>query len=89
MTVIGSGHGRLADVTGGLAVAMQRLTSIGVDAEAGLARIGAGATWEPVLAATVPARPRSVVRLGPRSGGRRVPARWRAGAARTNVWILG
>jgi hypothetical protein len=54
LTVSGAGHGRLADVTGGLAIATHRLTSIEVDAEAGLARIGAGATWEPVLAATTP-----------------------------------
>jgi len=54
LTAIGSGHGRLADVAGGIAVAMQRLGSVEVDAGAGLARIGAGATWEPVLAATAP-----------------------------------
>lgn len=52
LTVIGSGHGLLGDVTGGIGVAMQRLGSVQVDAGAGLARIGAGATWEPVLAAT-------------------------------------
>ncbi len=54
LTVIGSGHGRLADVAGGIAVAMPRLGSVEVDPGAGLARIGAGATWEPVLAATAP-----------------------------------
>lgn len=54
LTAIGSGHGRLADVTGGIAVAMQRLRSVEVDAGTGLARIEAGSTWGPVLAATAP-----------------------------------
>lgn len=54
LTVVGSGHGRLANVGGGIGIAMQRLESVEVDTGAGLARIGAGATWEPVLAATAP-----------------------------------
>jgi len=54
LTVLGSGHGRLREVRGGVAVSMRALAAVEVDAGACSARIGAGATWEPVLAATAP-----------------------------------
>jgi FAD/FMN-containing dehydrogenase len=54
LTVLGSGHGRLHEVRGGVAISMRALADVEVDAGGRSARIGAGATWEPVLAATAP-----------------------------------
>ncbi len=54
LTVLGSGHGRLHELRGGVAISMRALAGVQVDAAGRSARIGAGATWEPVLAATAP-----------------------------------
>ena len=54
LTNLGSGHGRLHEVHGGFAISMRALADVEVDAGQRSARIGAGATWEPVLAATAP-----------------------------------
>jgi len=56
LTILGSGHGRLHKVHGGVAISMRALASVEVDVGSRTARIGAGATWEPVLAATAPHR---------------------------------
>jgi hypothetical protein len=56
VTVLGSGHGRLAGMTGGLAVTMRALNGVNVDVTARTARISAGCTWDPVLAAVTPHR---------------------------------
>jgi hypothetical protein len=54
VTVLGAGHGRLHDVRDGLALAVRRLDTVDIDVAARTARIGAGCTWEPVLAAATP-----------------------------------
>lgn len=54
LTILGSGHGRLHEVHGGVAISMRALADVEVDTGKRSARIGAGATWEPVLAATAP-----------------------------------
>ena len=54
LTILGSGHGRLRELHGGVAISMRALADVEVDTGKRSARIGAGATWEPVLAATAP-----------------------------------
>ena len=54
LTILGSGHGRLHEIRGGVAISMRALASVEVDTGKRSARIGAGATWEPVLTATAP-----------------------------------
>ena len=54
LTVLGSGHGLLHELRGGVAISMGALAGVQVDAGGRSARIGAGATWEPVLAAAAP-----------------------------------
>jgi hypothetical protein len=56
LTVLGSGHGRLHEMRGGVAITVRALAGVEVDASGRSARIGAGSTWEPVLAATAPHR---------------------------------
>lgn len=51
LTILGSGHGRLTGPRGGVAVTLRSLTSVDVDPAARTVRIGAGCTWDPVLAA--------------------------------------
>ncbi len=54
VTVLGSGHGRLREVRGGLAITLRSMDTVEVDASAQTVRVGAGCTWDPVLAATTP-----------------------------------
>lgn len=54
LTVLGSGHGRLHEVHGGVAITLRHLDSVDVDVAGRVARVGAGSTWEPVLTATAP-----------------------------------
>ena len=54
VTALGSGHGRLAEVRGGLAITLRSMDAVEVDASAQTVRVGAGCTWDPVLAATTP-----------------------------------
>jgi hypothetical protein len=54
LTVLGSGHGRLHEEHGGIAISMRALADVEIDTGQRSARIGAGATWEPVLKATTP-----------------------------------
>ena len=54
VTALGSGHGRLAEVRGGLAITLRSMDAVEVDASARTVRVGAGCTWDPVLAATTP-----------------------------------
>ena len=54
VTILGSGHGRLSEVRGGLAITLRSMDVVEVDASAQTVRVGAGCTWDPVLAATTP-----------------------------------
>ena len=54
VTVLGSGHGRLGEVRGGLAITLRSMDAVEVDTSARTVRVGAGCTWNPVLAATTP-----------------------------------
>ena len=54
LTVLGAGHGRLQQAKGGVAITLRHLDSIDVDPGGRTARVGAGLTWDPVLAATAP-----------------------------------
>jgi len=54
VTVLGAGHGRLQQLEGGLAITVRGLDTVEVDVAARTARIGAGCTWGPVLAAATP-----------------------------------
>jgi len=54
LRVIGAGHGRLQHAKGGVAITLRHLDSIDVDPGGRTARVGAGLTWDPVLAATAP-----------------------------------
>ncbi len=54
LTVLGSGHGRLHEVHGGVAITLRHLDSVDVDVAGCVARVGAGSTWEPVLKETAP-----------------------------------
>jgi hypothetical protein len=54
LRVIGAGHGRLQQAKGGVAITLRHLDSIDVDPGGRAARVGAGLTWDPVLAATAP-----------------------------------
>jgi hypothetical protein len=49
--VLGSGHGRLHDVRGGVALSMRALDSVEIDVSNRTARIGAGCQWDRVVAA--------------------------------------
>lgn len=51
LTALGSGHGRLRGVTGGVAVNLRALDAVEIDAAARTARIGAGCEWDVVVAA--------------------------------------
>ncbi len=52
LTVLGSGHGRLHEFRGGSAITVRQLDAVEVDVAGRSVRVGAGCTWEPVLAAT-------------------------------------
>lgn len=52
LTVLGSGHGRLHGVRGGVAITLRHLDFVDVDVAGHAARVGAGSTWDPVLTAT-------------------------------------
>ena len=54
LTVMGAGHGRLHEVQGGVAITLRHLGAVDVNVTERTAHVGAGLTWEPVLAATVP-----------------------------------
>ena len=54
VTVLGAGHGRLHRVDGGLAVTLRGIDTVEVDTSNRTARVGAGCTWDPVLAAATP-----------------------------------
>jgi hypothetical protein len=54
LTVLGSGHGRLHDIRGGVAITVRSLDSVDVNLADRTVRVGAGCTWEPVLATTTP-----------------------------------
>ncbi len=54
VTVLGAGHGRLHAVDGGPAITVRGLDTVEIDAAARTARIGAGCTWDAVLAAATP-----------------------------------
>lgn len=51
---VGTGHGWTHAIDGGVALLTRGLAEVTVDAERGVARIGAGATWGDVLAAAAP-----------------------------------
>jgi FAD/FMN-containing dehydrogenase len=52
--VLGAGHGRLARLVGEVAITLRSMSGVEVDVPGRRARIGAGCTWNPVLAATTP-----------------------------------
>jgi FAD/FMN-containing dehydrogenase len=52
--VLGAGHGRLTPLVGGVAITLRSMSGVEVDVSGRRARIGAGCTWSPVLAATAP-----------------------------------
>jgi hypothetical protein len=52
LTVMGAGHGRLHTAHGGVAITLRHLDNVDVNVTERTARIGAGLTWDPVLAAT-------------------------------------
>jgi FAD/FMN-containing dehydrogenase len=54
LAIVGSGHGRLSALQGGTAISLRAFTRVDVDVPGRRARIGAGCTWDPVLAATTP-----------------------------------
>jgi len=54
LTVMGAGHGRLHEAKGGVAITLRHLDSVDVDPAGRTARVGAGLTWDSVLAATAP-----------------------------------
>ena len=54
LTVMGVGHGRLHEVHGGVAITLRHLDAVDVNVSERTATVGAGLTWEPVLAATTP-----------------------------------
>jgi len=54
LAVLGTGHGMLRDVAGGILLTTRGLAGVAVDRAARTARIGAGTTWSEVLAATAP-----------------------------------
>ena len=51
VSVLGSGHGLLQPVHDGLAITVRSLTGVDIDPAAQTATIGAGCTWDPVVAA--------------------------------------
>ncbi len=51
LTALGTGHGRLRPLAGGAAIRLRGLDTVEVDAASRTARIGAGCTWSPVVAA--------------------------------------
>ena len=77
LTVMGAGHGRLHGVRDGVAITLRHLDAVDVTVTDRTARVGAGSTWEPVLAATVPHGLPSL-RLGARCRCGRLPPRRRA-----------
>jgi len=54
LAVMGAGHGRLREAHGGVAITLRHFDDVDVNVTERTARIGAGLTWEPVLAASVP-----------------------------------
>lgn len=50
VTVLGSGHGLLQPVQEGLAITVRSLTRVNIDPQAQTATIGAGCTWDAVVA---------------------------------------
>ncbi|HEU0103467.1 MAG TPA: FAD-binding oxidoreductase [Mycobacteriales bacterium] len=52
--VMGTGHGAVAPLDGGLLLQTSRLTGVRVDPLARTARVGAGTTWDEVVAAAEP-----------------------------------
>jgi hypothetical protein len=46
-----TGHGPVLEVDGGMLILTKRLDDVSIDPDAATARVGAGATWGPVLAA--------------------------------------
>ena len=52
--VVGSGHGDIPVISEGILLTLHRLDAVGVDAAARTATVGAGATWNDVLAASTP-----------------------------------
>jgi FAD/FMN-containing dehydrogenase len=54
VTALGAGHGSSTTVTGGLAIATDRLAGVQVDAASRTATIGAGTQWGPVIEAAAP-----------------------------------
>ncbi|NUU05599.1 FAD-binding protein [Leifsonia sp. C5G2] len=51
VTVLGSGHGLLRPIHHGLAITVRSLTGVRIDPAARTATIGAGCSWDPVVAA--------------------------------------
>ncbi len=51
VTILGTGHGRLHAIDGGVAVTVRALDSIEIDVAARTARIGAGSRWASVVSA--------------------------------------
>ena len=54
LSVMGAGHGRLRGLEGGVAITLRHLGGVEVDVAEHTARVGAGATWDQVLAETLP-----------------------------------
>jgi hypothetical protein len=51
LTILGSGHGRLHELRGGVAITLRSLDGVEANLVDRTVRVGAGRTWEPVLAA--------------------------------------
>ncbi|RAY12746.1 FAD-linked oxidoreductase [Actinomadura craniellae] len=54
VTVHGTGHGMRSAADGGIVLGLRRLNEVEIDPVAGTARLGGGATWAEVIAATAP-----------------------------------
>lgn len=54
VVALGTGHGMLADVAGGLLIATHTLAGVSVDVDARTARVTGGANWNAVLEAATP-----------------------------------
>ncbi|GAA2083943.1 FAD-binding oxidoreductase [Streptomyces albiaxialis] len=54
VTVHSTGHGMRASAEGGVLLTLRRLNAVAVDPVAATARVGGGATWDDVIAATAP-----------------------------------
>ncbi len=54
VSVIGTGHADVPQISDGIVLAMRRLDSVTVDKDSATATVGAGAAWRPVVEAAAP-----------------------------------